>query len=55
MTDQRIEEENKIKLDNIKKNKTSEFTSLDIFPTKNKTNVDRDKIKEIIDDHNNNA
>ena len=54
MTDQRIVEENKIKLDNIKKNKTSEFTSLDIFPTKNKTNVDRDKIKEIIDDHNNN-
>ena len=52
MTDQKIAEENSIKYNNtIIKNRNGPDKNQDIFPTKNETKVDVDKIKEIINVH----
>ena len=54
MTDQKIAEDNMIKYNTIINNKKGPEKNKDIFPTKNETKADVDKIKEIINDHDEN-
>ena len=54
MTDQKIAEDNIIRYNAIIKNKKGPEKNQDIFPTKNETKADVDKIKEIINVHDTN-
>ena len=54
MTDQKIARDNIIKYNTIIKNKKGQEKNKDIFPTKNGTKPDVDKIKEIINVHDEN-